>query len=336
MSASESENETSMEESPVIKSRPILKSEGSEEYESEETKEDAAANQTDDNDEDDDDDEEQDAADEEETESDEAEPPNTISAVKTSIGPAKTASSKIPQSKPLLTNEKQMEDHSKPHHPSYDKMVLEAMTKLDEHKRSGVSIVKIIKFISSTCAENSRMKFFCRKAIEKGINEDLYMKTTGVGFSGSINFSAKYRQKQKQEKAKALKATAAPKVKAKSNTKKLPAKPKPASKKAAPLKKAEPKPTKAKPKKDANNNSKTTVTKKTTTGPKAKISKTSGKVRLSIAAPTTIKPKAKPKTAPAETNKTKKTVANKMLSKPANPKAKTEAVKMGPKKTKTK
>lgn len=335
MSASESESETSMEESPVIKSRPILKSEDSEEYESEEAKAPAIENQTDDKDEDDDDDEEQDDADEEETESDdpnEAEHSEKISGKKLSVVPEKVASSKMPQAKPVLTKETKMQANLKPNHPSYEKMVLETMIKLDEHKRGGVSIMKIVKFLSSTYSVDGRMKLFCKKAIEKGIKENLYVKTTGVGFSGSINFSAQYRQKQKQQEAKALKATAAPKNKAKPKPKKLPAKPKKASKKAVTSKKVEPKSTKEKPKKDANNNSKTTVTKKATTGPKVKISKASGKVRLSISAPTTTKIKAKPKTAPAVTNKANKTAANKVLSKPVDPKA----VKMGPKKTKTK
>lgn len=173
-------------------------------------------------------------------------------------------------------------------------MVLDAMQDLvtDERRISGVTFAKINKFVAAKTEQSeAHVKLFCWKAIEKHIKDEILMKKTGVGMNGSVGYSAKYREKLK--KAANPKPPKVAKPKAKPAPKKKP-------EKAAPAAKAEPKKkpvAKAKPaNKDSNNNLKTAKpTKKMATAAagtkKAVVSKTTGKVRLSVGGPTVAKPK---------------------------------------------
>lgn len=185
---------------------------------------------------------------------------------------------------------------------TYDLMVHEAMSKLNEVRRLGVSIQAIVKYVNANYdVTSNRVNFYCKKAIDKGLKENIYVHTSGVGFSGSIAFSVEYWNDMKKVEKKTMKAA--------EREEKSKAKPKPKPKPKPKLKaKVDPKPTAAKkpkadsksqdsqPQKDKNNNP--------TVG-KAAAKKTMKTIRLSVNLPTT-RAKPKPKAAPgAKTNKEK-------------------------------
>lgn len=323
MSASESgsETETSMEEKPESETE-----QGSEEEEEEEDDHDANDEQpkgTMQSEEEDDGDEE--TAEEEEEEEDgpekqEDRPARLKPAVQSMPKPGPAV-----QKKPAMgptAQAAQAASANKSNHPSYMKMVLDAMQDLvtDERRNSGVTFAKINKFVAAKTEQTeAHVKLWCWKAIEKHIKDEILMKKTGIGMNGSVGYSAKYREKLK--KAANPKPPKAAKPKAKPAPKKKP-------EKAAPAAKADPKKkpaAKAKPaKKDSNNNSKTAKpAKKVAAGTKkAVVSKTTGKVRLSVGGPMVAKPKkpvakAKPAAGAKKEAATKKPAAGVKTKAPA-------------------
>lgn len=208
-------------------------------------------------------------------------------------------------------------------HPPYLVMVLDAMQDLitDDRRISGVTLAKITKLVSAKIdQEGAQVKMYCWKAIDKLIKDDILMKKTGIGMQGSIGYSAKYRTKLKDA------ANPKPPKEAKPRAKPAP------KKKTAPSAKADPKKkpvAKTKPaKKDSNNNAKPAKsTKKAATGAapgtkKAVVSKTTGKVRLSIGGPAmAAKPKkpaakARPAAGAKKEEATKKPAAGAKLKAP--------------------
>ncbi|XP_058447201.1 histone H1B-like [Malaya genurostris] len=318
MSASEYEEDTSTTESPFIKTRPMLKQQqSSDEYDSED--DDQGRNDNGDAQSDgEDQQEEEEEEDDDQYEEEKEEQNGTENQVKVATKIVK------PIHGPPRANAPKLTAAATTQHPTYDKMVFEAVKDLDENKRSGTSISKILKFVTTKYdLEDNRARLFCKKAIEKGIKDETYVKTSGVGFSGSITFSSKYRQKWNKEKKKALKppkqskTSAEPKPKTTSaKTKKQP----PTATKKVPTSKAKPKPKakSGKSSKDSNNNATSkAVPKKHKPGPntKAKVSKTTGSVRLSIN-PKVAPPKAR--IAASKVNEAK----SKASSKPKSSKSK--------------
>lgn len=108
---------------------------------------------------------------------------------------------------------------SKPYH----RMVHEAMEKLAESRRVGVSIQRIVKYVNdNNDLPTDRSKFYCKKAIDKGLKDNIYVHTSGAGMSGSIVFSSDHFKNLKKEQKKTLKAEekkAIPKSKAKPKSK---------------------------------------------------------------------------------------------------------------------
>lgn len=305
MSSSESEEETSMTESPNIVKQGS--SQESEEYESEEDQEEEPAHSS---------------------------TPNIEAVVQNPFA----GKPSIKPSPPGATGPARA---LKPTHPSYENMVLDAMKILDENKRTGVSISKILSFVTTKNAlPATKTRLFFKKAIEKGITNKIYAHTTGTGFSGSIKFSAEYRNKLKKEQAKELRDAAKPVSKAKpQKTKTQNAKTTKTKKVLAKKAEQKAKTTKAKTtkaKKDTNNNSATAAVarkKAAAPGPKAAISKTSGKIRLSIGAQAVTKGKPKPSGAGTKKTTNDKLTAgttSKQSTRPARSEPKKAATAAGP------
>lgn len=298
-----------MSDSPVIRTRPVLEQPTSESEEEE-------------NDETDDSTQEVEEEDTDENEDEKNQNEQKIMQMKTVA--SKPAISSVPAAITVVASTSQ--------HPKYDKMVKEAVLELGENKRNGTSIQMIIKFIANKYTiPDSKAKIFCKKAIEKGLKDEMYVKTTGVGFNGSINFSTTYKKLMKREQAKLAKPT-------KPKPEKVITAVKPKPKKVITAAKPKPKKSSTKPKKDSNNNPATKVGSKSTktANTKAKISK-NGKVRLSINTKAIPQPKlkatVKPKSAGASGSKkatTKvavgKTSETKTISSKTKPQPKTTNV----------
>lgn len=179
---------------------------------------------------------------------------------------------------------------------TYDRMVHEAMETLNEIRRLGVSIQRIVKYVNENYdVASNKVKFYCKKAIDKGLKENIYVHTSGVGLAGSIAFSVEYWNDMKKAQNKILKA-AEREEKSKATTKRKP-KPKP-----KPKEKVEPKPTAAKKPKatKADSNSQKSQPQDKNNNPtvgKAAAKKTKKIIRLSVNLPTT-RAKPKPKAAP--------------------------------------
>lgn len=164
---------------------------------------------------------------------------------------------------------------------SYDAMVLDAMNALNGNKKSGVSIISVLKYVQANMEERDKFKrTMFKKAIDKALKTEMFVHTSGVGMSGSITFSAEHKKNLKLEEKKQAKAAkaaeklAAAKAKLSAKSSKRPSKPK-------------------KLHQDENNN----------TAPKKAGAKVK-KVRLSIAVLPTVKAKAKPKPRAAAKPKT--------------------------------
>ncbi|XP_055548102.1 histone H1-I-like [Wyeomyia smithii] len=314
MSASEAEYESSETDSPVIRTRPIpqqQKVSGSDDEGSEN--------------------EDQEEFEEEEVDEQQKENPQSENRVaKSTVMP--------PASGPGAAV-------TVPQHPKYDKMVEEAVKELVENKRSGTSIQKILKFITNKyLIAEPKAKFFCKKSLEKGLKNEMYIKTSGVGFSGSVNFTTSYRKKLKAEQTKLLKPkkTKESKVKPKAKPAEAKTKKDTIAKKRGPTSKAEPKVKQAAvSKKDKNNNPapKTGSKNAKIANTKTKISKT-GKVRLSINAKIAPQPKAKPKVTakvkPSVTPTEKKPAKTKPSAGPSKAKTTSSEAKVQAKKPKVK
>uniref|UniRef100_A0A1Q3EV46 Putative histone h1 n=1 Tax=Culex tarsalis TaxID=7177 RepID=A0A1Q3EV46_CULTA len=315
MSASESgsETETSMEEKPESETE-----QGSEEEEEEDdhesgTEQPKGDEQSEQDEEDDSEEEEDDVA--EEPEKQEVRPvrskPTTQAMPKP--GPAVQKKPAVGPSAALTS--------TKVSHPPYPIMVLDAMKELvtDERRIAGVTLAKITKYVEiKTKQPGAHVKLYCWKAIEKHIKDDILMKKTGVGMQGSIGYSAKYRAKLKKDANP--KPPKKDKAKAKTAPKKKSEKPTQATK-ADPKKKPA---SKAKPvKKDSNNNAKPAKPKTAAGTKKAIVSKTTGKVRLSVggaamaAKPKKTAPKAKPAPGAKKEEPTKKPAAAAKTKAPA-------------------
>lgn len=139
---------------------------------------------------------------------------------------------------------------------TYDQMVYEAMKNLNENRRIGVSIQRIMKYMRENHElPPKKIKFFLKKTIDKGLKENIYVHTSGTGLLGSIAFSTAHWNDLKKEEKKELKAVerkAAPKpaVKRKPGPKQ---KAMPISKPAKKLK-VDPKTKKSQSVEDKNNN----------------------------------------------------------------------------------
>ncbi|XP_053691885.1 uncharacterized protein LOC128740371 [Sabethes cyaneus] len=319
MSASESEQESSEAESPVIKTRPVPRQQSSES--GEESDEDADHEDTAEEDENDESDEQ------EEIEEKQKDMQAKSVSSKTKGGPVNPPKAFKPAATVVAMQ-----------HPKYDKMVEEAVKELVENQRTGTSIYKVMKFIENKYSvPEAKAKLFCKKAIQKGLKNETYVKTSGIGLTGSIGFSASFKKKIKSEQAKLLK----PKKPTTSQVK-AKAKPQPKSeketvtKKKAPSRKAEPKTKEsAKLKKDTKKNAATKAGSKNDKS-KAKISKT-GKVRLSINSMIVPQPKlkgtVKSKSAGAGQGK-KKTETVKSAAGPSKNKITAPKAKVQPSRTK--
>ncbi|XP_055590142.1 nucleolar protein dao-5-like [Uranotaenia lowii] len=229
---------------------------------------------------------------------------------------------------------------SKPKLPSYETMIYEGLKELADGKRSGVSIPKLFKHISSKYhAEDTLKKFFFKKALITGIADKVFKRVSGNGLSGSIVISTEHLKKLARAQEKAEKAalhhtskskpTSKPNPKSKSNQKKKPATAKSTTEKAAKKPTAKPAaPAVKKASKDINNNSKLTKGKKAApAGPKAKVSKTTGAVRLSIGLGQVSAAGSKSKLKAAVSKKSKETAA------PAAKKSEPKATKPQPAKS---
>ncbi|XP_053691886.1 uncharacterized protein LOC128740373 [Sabethes cyaneus] len=118
-------------------------------------------------------------------------------------------------------------------HPKYDEMVEQAVKELVENQRTGTSIQKVMKFIENKYSvPEAKAKLFCKKSIQKGLKNETYVKTSGIGLTGSIDFSASYKKKMKREQMKLMKLQ---------NPKDLKIKTKAVAKKNVPNLKAKPK-----------------------------------------------------------------------------------------------
>ncbi|XP_058818993.1 histone H1-like [Topomyia yanbarensis] len=330
MSSSESEKDSSATESPFIKTRPILQQQKSSvEYESDDAEGSEHVESGIEDEESEEEDEEGEPQEEEESDesNEEQQHKAELQAKVRVVGPKPSSRTAI---KPTMV--KSVVPHQ---HPSYDKMVYEAVKELDENKRSGTSISKIIKFVTTKYdLKDSKVKLFCKKAFEKGIKDETYVKTSGVGMTGSINFSTKHKQKLNKEKKKETVPPKKPTTKAKTAVKPKSGKSKTDKKQPSATKEVTSTKTKAKPKakstkssKDANNNSAATTgakKPKAVSNTKTKVSKATGKVRLSINPNIAPKLKPQPKNAAA-----KASVSNAKGVKP-NAKLPTSKTKAGP------
>lgn len=224
-------------------------------------------------------------------------------------GPSNVLKVKKPES---LTNTATQ----RPSRPPYAVLVIEAVKELDENNRNGVSIQKIVNFISSKYdLTEASVRLHCKRAIVKNLELDIFQRKTGVGNSGSFKLSNNYKKKQKKSTAKKsapVKAVkkAVPVAQAKVN-KKVPTQTSATVKQAAakrPAKKAE---TSTSTKTAVKSVPKNKVV-KSEAPTKAKVSKQSGRVSLSVGIksnPKLAKPAAKKPTtkATAVTKERKKT-----------------------------
>lgn len=241
---SESGEETSDTGSPVLKTGPMVENESASESSE---------------------------SDQEESSSESDRNPETIE--KPAIVPMAPKHSSVPKPKP--------KPQPRPMHPaiakmkSYDVMVLDAMNALNENKKAGVSIIRLLKYVRDNMVVRENFKsYFFKRAVDKALKAETFVHTSGVGMTGSIAFSAGHKKLLRQEEKKKEKDIKAAEKKAALKTKtKAKAKPKPKN----PAKSKE-------PQQDKNNN---IAMKKPTA--KAK------KARLSIPLLPTIKAKAKPK-----------------------------------------
>lgn len=89
----------------------------------------------------------------------------------------------------------------------YDRMVYEAMKNLNENRRLGVSIQRILKYMQENYdLPSKRIKFFLKRSIDKGLKDNIYVHTSGTGLQGSIAFSTAHWNDLKKEKRKVLRA----------------------------------------------------------------------------------------------------------------------------------
>lgn len=305
---SESEEETSGTDSPVIKSRAVPRNQSSsEEYDSEDEEEQEAEKSAEDG--------EAESGDESEQQPEIAEKVNVQPKI-----PVGTMPSSLAPKRQLAPRGVQL-TIVKP--KSYDAMVLDAMQALDENKRSGVSVISVSKYIKDNMQmrDNFKKALF-KKAIDKALKSEMFVHTSGMGMSGSIAFSAAHKKTMKKEqnkKERALKAAekkATKAAEAKLNTK---AKPKVKTTKEPP--------------KDKNNNK--------TDKPAASKKPTAKKARLSIAIMPAAKAKAKPKPkaaakakpAASKATTSKQTTTNAVASEVAGPNTKGRAKAAAPSKT---
>lgn len=311
---SESEEETSGTDSPVIKSRAVPRNQSSsEEYDSDEEEEKEAEKSAEDGEAE----SEDENADESEQQPEIAEKVNVqpkipVSSMPSSLAPKRQLAppgAQLPIVKPK----------------SYDTMVLDAMKALDENKRSGVSVISVSKYIKDNMLmrDNFKKALF-KKAIDKALKSEMFVHTSGMGMSGSIAFSVAHKKTMKQEQNKKEKALKAAEKKAtKAAEAKLKAKAKPKVK------------TTKEPPKDKNNNKtdKPAASKKPTAMAK--------KARLSIAIMPAAKAKAKPKPkaaakakpAASKATASKQTTTNAVASEVAGPNTKGRAKAAAPSKT---
>lgn len=282
---SQSEEETSGTESPFLKSRTVARSESSsEEYES----------------------------DQEESGDENEQQPDTDEKEVVQPKPPKVS---IPQSAPKLNVAPRAPRPTAVKSKSYDVMILDAMNALDENKKAGVSIRSVMKYVQDNMPIPGNFKMYMfKKAVDKALNKDMFVHTSGTGMTGSIAFSAAHKKTKKLKLAKEMKAAE-----------------KKETAEAKPKTKAKPKPTKAAaklkgPAKDKNNPGKKPAASKNTTGKEKKA-------RLSVSLLPKLKAKAKPKPKAVAKSKSEepKTATTKEIKKTAidaaepNPKGRAKA-----------